>query len=825
MKELLDTPISRRRFLQATGLTAGAAGLGSMAGFRALTGRTAEAATPQAHETTITKSICHQCPARCGIDVYTTNGRVHAIYGDAGNPIANGKLCPKGHLGTYILYDPDRFQGPMQRTNPEKGRDVDPGFVPISWEEAFDLIAERLNRLRENGESHRFAALYGRGWGASDAGNLGVFGRLYGSPNSGLGHSSICSDGSRCAKDLTDGNYSYNAYDYDNTNYLLIFGAGFLEAFRPYNYLMQKWGHMRTKSPRTYVTGVDVHMNTTLAAADEALLVRPATDGALALAIAHVMLTDGLWNRDFVGDFTDGRNLFRSGEAIPEGSFEQKWVDGLEQWWNEELKDRTPAWAAEVTGIPEHRIVQTARRFGSTRPAVALFERGPTAHTNGTYAGMAIHALNALSGSLFAEGGLFYQMPPAYGPWPADADDYMDDYAREAEGRESRIDMARTERWPLAVNMMQEIAANHLAGDPYKLDTAIFYLTNPIWTAPDSEHWEEALREIFVIDTSPFPGETAMFADLVLPETTYLERLGDAPTYPFEGWPMAAMRQPAVEPVHDCMDFSQMMYEIGKRIDGPTGEYYRVLDTTENVLRHFAEGFREQPGDNGVNDYESWKEKGVWYRKPYHWRQIRGEFYEWDGEGYNLPMSADEVAEKLLKTPSGRFEFVSRKLAEHADYVEEHLGVPSERAGVIQWVEAEHFGGGDLHLVTPKLAMHAEGRGGNLPAAISVMQPVMGGNTTVYLEIHPDTARERGIRSGDRVRLISDVGEIEAYCRLFEGTRPDTVVLPMEHGHWAQGRWARERKPGHSGYVTANRSDPLSGLASYYTTRVSVERA
>ncbi|MCC5860241.1 MAG: twin-arginine translocation signal domain-containing protein, partial [Ectothiorhodospiraceae bacterium] len=118
---VLNALISRRRFLQATGATAAvAAGGVGLQGFsptaKSQTGRGASG------ETVVTKSICHQCPARCGINVYTTNGRVHAIYGDPGNPIANGKLCPKGHLGTYLLYDPDRFKGPMKRTNPRKGR-------------------------------------------------------------------------------------------------------------------------------------------------------------------------------------------------------------------------------------------------------------------------------------------------------------------------------------------------------------------------------------------------------------------------------------------------------------------------------------------------------------------------------------------------------------------------------------------------------------------------------------------------------------------------------------------------------------------------------
>lgn len=826
--DILKSLITRRRFLQASGAAgaAGAAGLGAAGTFTTL--KKAEAAPASSGgTTTITKSICHQCPARCGIDVYTTNGRVHAIYGNSDHPIANGKLCPKGHLGTFILYDPDRFKGPMKRTNPKKGRNEDPGFVPITWDEALNTIAGRLQNLRDKGESHRFALFYGRGWGASCAGLQGTFGKLYGSPNVAIGHASMCSEGSKRAKQATDGNDSYNAYDYRHTNYLLIFGAGFLEAFRPYNYLMQMWGHMRTKSPKTRVTVIDVHANTTTAAADRALYIKPGTDGAMALAIAHVMLTEGLWDKEFVGDFKDGNNQFKTGQRIPAGSFAEKWTSGLEAWWNEELKDRTPEWAEKITTIPAKYIRDVAREFGSTRPAMAIMERGPTAHTNGTYNGMAIHALNALSGALFAEGGMHYQMGPSYGSMPVSADDYMDDWAKNGAWKgKPRIDMAKTDRWPTAGTMMQEAGPNHLKGDPYKLDTAMFYLTNPIFTAPNGQVWEEAMKDVFVIDTSPYGAETAMYADIIVPDHTYLERLQDAPTYPFEGWPMAQLRVPAVKPVHDTKVYGDILIEIGKRMKGPMADYYKAIDSTENVLRHLAKGFEKDPGDNGVNSFESWKEKGVWYKKPYHWRQWRGDFYEWDGKGYNKKMSADEVKAKLLKTPSGKFEFKSAFIEKHADNFSQKLGIPAERIGLIQWVPPKHTGGGDLHFVTPKTAMHAEGRGANLPHAIAYQQPMHGGNRTVYLEIHPDTARKRGIKNGDKVKIKSSVGSIEAYCKYFEGTRPDTVVMPFEHGHWSTlTRWTQNRGSGHSGHLTENVSDPISGLACYYTGTVTVERA
>jgi len=120
--------------------------------------------------------------------------------------------------------------------------------------------------------------------------------------------------------------------------------------------------------------------------------------------------------------------------------------------------------------------------------------------------------------------------------------------------------------------------------------------------------------------------------------------------------------------------------------------------------------------------------------------------------------------------------------------------------------------------------MHAEGRSANIPQAISIYQPVSGGRNQMFLEMHPKAAKARGIKNGDLVRIKSELGSITIRVHLTPAARPDTIVLPYGFGHWAHGRWAKNRGE-NANAIIPNISDPISGLASNYSTLVTVEKA
>jgi anaerobic selenocysteine-containing dehydrogenase len=248
------------------------------------------------------KTACLQCEGGCGLIVRVVEGRAVSIRGNPDFPTNQGGLCPKGLNGLQVLYDPDRIEGPLQRVG-ERGAGH---WRRISWDEAIGVVARELHALRASGEAHTVAVLGGRYRGHMR--NLvRRFLTAYGSPNE-IDHESLCAVADKVSYFLTQGTRDRLAYDWERTKYVLAFGAGLVESFRPTTMMLRIYGHMRQGIPgqRTKLVQIDPRYGVSAARADEWVQVRPGTDGALALGLAHVLIRDGLIDRDFVRNDTLG---------------------------------------------------------------------------------------------------------------------------------------------------------------------------------------------------------------------------------------------------------------------------------------------------------------------------------------------------------------------------------------------------------------------------------------------------------------------------------------------------------------------------------------
>ena len=814
-------------------------------------------------------SVCLQCPAGCGILVRVVDGRAVKIEGNPKHPINLGRLCPKGQIGLQILYDPDRIKQPYVRQElwdahqagtlsaylaaPTRDRTPE-DFIPVpgatpeeQWDAALGVAAAVLRTIREStapGEGpHQVLIMSGRNRGQM-GGFIDRFCAAYGTPNH-IGHSSICADGSPQAHWATQGWKDYSGYDWDNTNYLLCFGGGFIEAWRPTTRLLRAHGTMRRGRPiRGKIVQVDVRFSISAAKADEWIPIKPGTDGALALGIAHVLVRDNLFDAQYVADHTFGFEDWTDADGVDHVG-----------WRNVVLQDYSPQAVSDITGVPVDVIERVAREFATTRPAIAAGERGASMQTNGVYNRMAIHALNALVGSLGRLGGPIRQRGPSLASVPGATKDAI----AAAGTAQPAFDFRGTKYYPLAAKVYQGVPdfvlgtpdpGGRILQPPYSAKALLCYYTNPRFSTPDNGRWAEAFRRIpFVMTFSPFMDETTAQADLILPDSMYLERWQDDVIYPSLGYPVAGIRQPVVTPLFNTRNTGDVLIGLAQRLGGDVALSFPWAEFKEYVQARYRgvyNGGSGRVGDVAVSSladfdafWTAFAREGVWSNPTYT-------FDDW---AYTFT------------APSGRFEFYSQLVHDKLEHLAEleaekeqdppppalveakleeiledlRIDARGDRVFMPHYEPPRYVGDATypLHLVTYKLMVHAEGRGANLPLLRETIVPHLPGATNweTWAEIHPQTARGSGIRDGTLMWIESPVRDgqgsprrIQVRARLTEGVRPDTVCIPFELGHTAYGRWAKGGRQ-NPNEILANQYDLLGGLAAFSMTRVRVAAA
>ncbi len=791
--------LTRRQFVQAVG-----SGVAAYPLFT-LTDHVKAAADAPAHASPLEErfipTVCLQCPAGCGILVRTVNGKAVKIEGNPLYPSNRGGTCPKGQMGLQILYDPDRIKSPLRQT---KQRGDPTGFQPISWDEAIQILAGKLKEIRERGEPHTIVVMGGR-----YRGQMGdLFGRFcdaIGTPNN-VGHSSICEDGSPIAHWISQGWKAYAAYDWDNCQYALVFGGEFLEAWRPTARLLQAWGEMRRGrvGMRAKFVYVGPRFSVTAAKADEWLPVKPGTDAALALGMANVMVRENLYDRAFITEHCFG---------FEDWSDERGRHRGFKDYV---LKEWPVEKASQVCGIPGETIERIAREFAGKSPhCIAAGSRGTSMQSNGVFTRFAIHALNGLVGSIDAVGGVLTQIGPhgqsmgwPLSPWPP----VVKDKIAEEGLRQPRIDYAGTPRFPLAGKVYQDIPDRILEAKPYGVNALLCYYTNPFFSMPDINRAYKIVEKIpFLATFSPFLDETSRYADLILPDHTYLERWQDDGIYPSMGYPVVGIRQPVVKPLHDTRNAIDVILQVARKMGGSLAESFRWKDAEDLLKVRYRGIFEAQKsgkvkGNFAAETFEEWWAKfvklGVWTNPPYPYAREQPE--QW------ARVLVHHEKEKTGKEP-GQFMFYSLHLKEKLEHIAEEEahknGTTVEKAleGMLDELKIRQHGDelylphyepvryvGDekqfpLVLVTYKLITHAEGRGANVPLAQERLSLQTQERWDLSVQINPDTARQMGIEEGDEVFVESPIGKIRRRVTCLPH-RPDIVAIPFELGHRAYGR-------------------------------------
>jgi len=520
---------------------AGAAGLASvqsrlLAGFEDWF----QPATPAPGEQTLITS-CAICDSVCAIRATVKDGVLRFLEGLPGDFQGRGKLCGKGTAGPGFLYDPDRLKYPMRRTNPRKGLDQEPGFVRISWQEALDTIADRIKfyTARFGAESLLFITRPRPDLWVRFMKALGVVNRV--------DHRDECYQTDIVVQRYTTGGKSW-CNDFENSRYLLLFGFDMLTKTK----LVHSHGILAAKERGAKIVFFSPHYNTTARIADEWYPIRPGSDLAVALAMIHVIVTENLFNQEFVDQFTN----FRQYEKEIRAHFAQY----------------TPEWAEGLSDVPAEAIRRIAREFATQGPGIVPLHKKSLAanYMNATQLAHAISILNILAGTVDRPGGRYF---PRTVPIPGVDAIYPPPAYPKPVGR--RVD--GTDKLPLVREVdsgsFSTLADGMLKKYPGMIKFA-FFNTYTVLGFPLPTQMEEALKTVeFTVVMDTLPTDTALLADIVLPSITYLEASDLVPREYNAKMPQVVVRQPVVAPMFEAKSIGWVAIELGKRV---VPDYFRT---------------------------------------------------------------------------------------------------------------------------------------------------------------------------------------------------------------------------------------------------------
>ncbi len=810
--------ISRRGFLTLT--VASTAGVAAGCGGREL-GNLMEAASeedrvPSGVERWVTTG-CNLCPGGCGARVRCINTRAVKLEGNPIHPLSHGGLCPVGQASLQLLYSPDRVRGPMKRAG-ERGAGR---WEPIAWEEALGSVASQLRALRERGEAHTLVLVSGRSRGImSDL--LRRFARAFGTPNV---VEAGARDPSSDALWLTQGIRAPIAYDLENAGYIVSFGVPLVDGWWAPVRQMQALIQVRQGTPgrRGKLVHVESRLSPTAAKADEWIPVTPGTEGALALGLAHVLVADGLFDRRFVAERTFGFEDWVDQAGVRHAGFRSVL-----------LREYTPAAVAKITGVPEGTIRRLAREFARFGPGVAIGPGG--GQSNDRETAWAIHALNALVGAIERPGGALVARAAPPAEWPELS---LDQKARNSLAMPALPGAAGND--PLARDTFTLLADAVKSGKPYPVKALLLWEANPAFTEPDPDRIRQAMSAVpFVVSFSPFLDESTEYADLILPDHTFLEAWHDDPPPPGLPYPVIGAARPAVEPLHQSRHTGDVLLSLGNRLGGSVAQalpwkgFAEVLKMSMEGLYRSRRGMifakHEEPGP--PRPLREWE----WAPPPY---KSFTEFWEdlLNKGGWIDPSYRYGQWPRVVQTPSGKFEFYSRTFQRAVESrargksTERFLSalgmtVTDDRVFLPHY-EPPRVSGDErsfpLTLVTFRLLTLGDGSVANLPFLQERLAPHVNVQWGTWVELNPEAARRLGVTDGDWVWVESPAGKVKVRAKLYPGIMPAVVAVPLGQGHTALGRYARGAGANPMRLLGSER-DPMSGLSAL-VTRVRVSKA
>ncbi|MEE8449371.1 MAG: molybdopterin-dependent oxidoreductase [Thermodesulfobacteriota bacterium] len=824
-------------------------------------------------------STCCMCYACCGIRVQKAGEVVVEITGAQDYPHNNGRLCAKGQAAIMGLYDPYRLKTPLRRSCPEKGLHIDPGWEEISWEEALDTIAEKLKKIRR--EDPRQLIQAGLDFNAGLF--LSTYTAAFGTPNRWVGPAGyFCGNVLHPVHYLAEGAF-YGEFDLSRCQYCLLVGSqmGFLVNLNGVT-LAEKMAAARARGMK--VVSVDPVMSTAAAKADEWVPIRPGTDAALALGMLNLLLNeweiydapflrkytnapylvgpDGSYVRDeasgkplVLNEGTDCAQPYTEVDPAGMALLGKLTVNGLPclpafQLLKEHVQKYDLGMVSKVTGIPAEKIGQLAKEFGEAarigstividgkvlpfRPVAVVWTKGAGAHKHGTMAGWALHLLNIVVGAIDVPGGILGNRTlsplwqPREGPdgllVPGSAYPAGGAYPGRKAGLPQALDL--TELMPIAGSMDPNCEDSILHPEKYQLDyrpqLMLHVNSNFFMTTSNPNRLAEVFKKVpFMVSFSIYLNETTAFADIVLPDCQYLERLLPFPnTLGPHGLTMGpgpwywSIQQPVVTNNSQARPWIEVFLELANRAD-----FSSDLNIMLNNALRLKEPYRLEAEKKYTLEEisDAWSKSSFGPEHGLEWFKANGfltrektieEAYPRSFLPYRIPI----YLEHLIR--------IGRDL----EGVTSQAGIPWDAGDYRPLPDWEpclpaNQGDYDLYAVNFKLPFHTFSFTSQNPW----LDELASHHPSAYkIMINTDAAEARGIRDGDTIMIESRDGKVAGQARVTPGVHPEVVGLAGAFGHWAKELPVAKGKGVHFNSLLTEGPDRIDSVSGALDTCVQV---
>ncbi len=813
----MEIGLSRRRFLKGSVALSVFGGV-TLTGPEVLAlGKTVNADKPASYSV---PTLCEMCVNKCALIADVQDGIVKKLNPNPLFPKSKNMLCARGVAGIHALYDPDRLKTPLIRVG-ERG---DGKYIKATWEEAFEYIKTKMVKILDEEKDNRSCIGYCAGEGMAEHTFKSFMADKFGSANF-LNHASLCLQTATAGYALTLG--AYGQADLENAKYVIMAGANRAEAIvTPDTMDIFK----RTRGRGTKLVTVDPRYTNTAMHADLHVPIKPGTDLSFVLALTYVVISEALYNKVYV------KNNFNDFDK-----YQQHILDN----------EYTPEWAENITGVSADTIRTIARDFMAAAPQAVYYQgRRSTWAKNDFQLRRAMALFTALGGGVDVKGGIVFG-----DKLPLENHDINTPLYFNAESRiegDAAAIVGASGSWVAWRNMVES------GETPYPIRGMFVYKQNPMLSIPDTSRTRKMFEKmdlVVVIDT--MPSDTALLADVILPECSYLER--EDPVRSFPGIePAIGLRQKVIEPMYDSKPVMDIMRGLSKKLSKPLWEvtkkhdedvqdelegedelaYYKEngFDLTEPYL-HSQEELNKHAfvGKHGEAAWKTLRKTGVYYPDmDTSFKKINNndyQYYPQHKKVYSVLPIEDKTDINILandfykscdpcENPAD-IAPLKRTFKTPSKKIECYLGNMA-RKGVDPmptWKQDEHVDvpAGKFKFITGRHAQQTQNATQNNVMLLELMREN-------FAWINDAQAKTLGIAHGDTIEISSRVGSVQIKAYPTPKIVPDTIFYVHGFGAKSDGQTFAHRNGASDNEIIEGNIEPVYGASIMHETLVTVKK-